>query len=99
WVNVAIAVALVAFGACVLLVSLVLTPKKDWEFYQDLQPYLSDIKAGDIVTPEDATYNLAKDSEASWWKNEPKLQDLHHKFRFACLLLAVQVIAWGLVVI
>jgi hypothetical protein len=92
-------VALIAFAGSVAAAITVLFPKKEMEFYQDVTPYLDDIKAGEEVTVEDVTYNLARHTEASWDRNETKLKALHSKFKLICCLLAVQVIAWAVAVL
>jgi hypothetical protein len=95
WVDVAIPAALVAFALCALIVVWVLAPKHNWEFSQNLGSYFEDIRNKKNVTPEEVTYNLAKDSQASRGRNETKLKCLHKGFRWACVLLGIQVIAWA----
>lgn len=95
WVTVAIVVALAAFGLSALFVVHLLAPRQDWEFSQSLAAYLTDIKNGEDVTPEDVCYNLAKDSQTARRNNESKLKTLHSEFGWASALLGLQVIAWA----
>jgi hypothetical protein len=95
WVTVAIVVALAAFGLSALLTVHLLAPTSDWEFSQNLDSYLVDIKNEKDVTAEDVTYNLAQHSQVSRRNNEAKLKKLHCEFGWACALLGLQVLAWA----
>lgn len=95
WVNVAIGVALVAFGLNALLVVLLLMAKSDWRFSESLASYFEDIKKKRELPEDYVLRNLGKDSQASRVHNEAKLKGLHRLFNFACVFLAIHVIAWA----
>jgi len=96
WRGWLVGLALVAFAVTVIRVIGIQFPKRDLEFYQDLEPYLSEIKNSIEVPPEDVTYNLAKDTQASWGRNEVHLKAAHKSFKGICFLLGIQVLAWGI---
>ncbi|MGD0320090.1 MAG: hypothetical protein ABSC00_00555 [Acidimicrobiales bacterium] len=99
YVTGAIAVALVLFALSVLASIAVLTPRKDkWEFAQYLRSYFVDLKAGDLA-PVDITANLAKDFERSRINNKLILDNLYGWFTLACVLVGLQVVAWGIAIL
>ena len=96
YVSAAIGVALVAFALSVLAIVVVLKPQKmKWEFAQNLTSYFEDLAAGEPIQAVDVTFNLAKDFEASRIQNKVVLESLYWWFNGACLLVGIQVVAWG----
>lgn len=96
WVDLAVWVALFAFGVTVLIALWILTPRQTWEFYQEINPYLDELSDGKEVRASEMLYNLAADSEQSFSVNEGIIRKLNDEFRVACLLVGVQVIAWAI---
>jgi hypothetical protein len=97
WLLIFAGIALGAFGVSMLIAVYVLRPREDWQFYQDVRDYATEIQGGKPVSLAYALSNLTIHQEASFEVNEKILGDLHRWYRRACYLLAIQVIAWAIV--
>ena len=98
YVTIAVTVALICFAVSVIAIIVVLTPKKNkWEFDQNLSSYFVDLDSGDLA-PLDVTARLAEHSELSRVKNKLVLDKLYSWFAFACVLVGLQVVAWGVAI-
>ena len=86
--------ALVFFGVGVLLSLLILAPKKDWAFTENLSDYFDLLKAQKL-TPTSVSANLAEHFETSRKENKAKIEDLYGKFLIVCALVGLQVVAWA----
>jgi hypothetical protein len=92
--KIASGVALVAFALSALLTLLILVPKKGWVFTENLEDYLQDLSR-ETLKPVDVTGNLAAHFEEYRLKNATKIDGLYKYLNGACLLIGVQVVAWG----
>jgi hypothetical protein len=96
YVTSGIAVALVTFGLSVLAIIVVLSPKRmGWDIAQNLDEFFKLLSAQNL-SPLDASANLAKHIEKSRGANQVVLEKLYCSFSIACVLTAVEVIAWGI---
>ena len=86
--------ALIFFGVGVLLSLLILAPKKDWAFTENLKGYFDLLKQQEL-TPTSVSTNLAQHFETSRKENKVKIEDLYGKFLIVCVLVGLQVIAWA----
>jgi hypothetical protein len=91
----AIDIALLAFGLSTLCAGWITLPHRNWAFSENLGKYLGYITDGMAVSPDYVSFQLARYSEVSRKKNAAKLARLHNWFTAACLLLGIQVMAWG----
>ena len=88
-------VALVAFGLGALVALVILTPKRDaWEFTENLRQYFARLDDGSL-TPVTVTSNLAEHFEGYRKNNQAKIERLYRFLIAACVLVGIQVIAWG----
>jgi hypothetical protein len=87
--------ALVAFGLGALVALVILTPKRDaWEFTENLRQYFEKLSDGSL-TPVTVTTNLAEHFEGYRKNNQAKIERLYQFLIAACVLVGLQVIAWG----
>jgi hypothetical protein len=88
--------ALTFFGVGALLSLLILAPKtRGWAFAEKLSGYFTRLQ-NQTLTPVSVTSNLAENFEASRKENEAKLERLYAIFKWVCILVSLQVIAWGI---
>ena len=93
-VVIASVAALVFFGVGVLLSLMILAPKKDWAFTENLQQYF-DLLNARTLTPASVSSSLAENFEASRKENKGKIEALYGKFLWVCVLVGLQVVAWA----
>jgi len=99
YVTAAIAGALVCFGLSVIAIIVVLAPrKKKWKFSENLSSYFDDLNRGDL-RPLDVTGMLAQHSEVSRQANQTVLDGIYPWFTVACVLVGIQVVAWGVAIL
>lgn len=93
--TIATIAALVAFGLGALVSLAILTPKRGWEFTENLAQYFAKITDG-TLTPVTITTNLAEHFEGYRKNNQSKIEFLYRLLIAACVLVGLQVIAWGI---
>jgi hypothetical protein len=87
-------VALVAFGLGTLISLDIVTPRRAWVFTDDPQQYFDLLSAG-TLNPVTVTSNLAEHFEEYRAQNQQKINQLYNYLIVVCVLIAIQVIAWG----
>lgn len=86
--------ALVLFAVSSLL-SLDVQRPRSWTFSYDLSPRIDELKGGLIASHIDIAYNTARALNDYRKKNGPQLEDLHDRFRWCAVAVALQVLCWG----
>jgi hypothetical protein len=92
--TIGLTVALVAFALSVIAIVIVLAPRTNWQFSENLESYFSDIDDGDL-RPIDVTARLGQHSVSARENNQKKLDMLYPWFMISCILIGIQVVAWG----
>ena len=90
-------VALTAFAVGVLLALLITLPRRGWVFTFRLDHMLDRVEQSTLI-PLDVTHNLTRWSEEARRWNSVRLDRLTVLFAILCLLIGVQVIAWGVAI-
>lgn len=92
--------ALVCFALTAVAVVFIQWPHRDWAFAHDEVPvYLAEVMdKGSAARSVDFSYQMAKAFDQFRLKNHPKIECRYKAFTAACLLLALQVLFWGLTV-
>ena len=73
----------------------ILKPKKNWAFTEYLDEYFNLLDAQNL-TPATVSSSLARNFEDSRKENQEAIEDLYCMFRWVCLLVGFQVIAWAI---
>jgi hypothetical protein len=94
----AVVFALVTFGLAAVLVVYIQWPRT-YTFSHDLQPWIADLEAGTAPSVDEFTYNLSRDLNDYRTANKAKIDKLFNLMSCVCILVAVQVLAWGVAVI
>lgn len=97
WVGWAVAAALVLFAASVVCAVVVMMPR-GWTFGESLTEYVARVRAGNLV-PIDVTTNMAEHVQEWHDSNQVTLNGLYTWFGVTCVLVGLQVLAWGVAVI
>jgi len=91
--------ALALFAATVFFALDLLRPRKHyWAWAHNLGTWLDRMRAGE-VTEYDVTFRLSEHFEGYRKANETKLERFHGRFAVVCVLVGLQVIAWGIAVL
>lgn len=90
------AFALFAFTAAVCV--WILLPR-DWDFSTDIGEWITDIQAEGKPPTHEVVRAFARYYQEMRNKNSPQLLQLQGFFTGACILLAMQVVAWALVIV
>lgn len=95
---IAVTAALALFAASVVLAILVAAPRKGWLFTFKLDALLGLVDDG-RAAPMDVTRNLATWAEDARSENTGKLDGMYGMFRWVCVLVGLQVVAWAIAVL
>ena len=93
--QVTVTIALVLFAGSVALALLVAAPRRRWVFTFKLGA-LSGLVRDGVATPLDVSYNLAGWADDALHRNAEKLARMYAAFAWLCVLIGVQVVAWGI---
>lgn len=96
--TIAVGVALAAFAAGVLLTLAIAAPRRKWLFTFRLDKLLELVEERKAI-PADITHNLTRWSEEARLWNSRRLDRLNALFGALCLVVGVQVVAWGIAVL
>jgi hypothetical protein len=86
--------ALVLFGLTAAVVLDVERPRQ-FHFGHDPTPWLDMLTAGEVVDVTDFATNVGRQLNDQRKTNKAKIERLWHAYTWVCLLIGLQVLAWG----
>jgi len=88
--------ALIAFAAMALNLVLGVLSPQDWKFALSMRPYIQRMEEGQTPPVDTFIYNVSRGFESGRKANQTILNTLQDRFRASCMLIAAQVVFWGL---